>query len=181
MKIDIKNIPNNIIIAFVAIIVVAVFIGIAFIYIPFNSNTKEVRSKISAEKNKNALIGRINSLERRLDFYKKRTLDAKDSSWMLGEISRIVKEEGIEVSSIEKTPLEEKDLYTKLGVALDVYATYHKLGKFLSKVESEEKFFRVESLNMKRIDADEDFSNLKEKFKPFDVKANIIISTVVLK
>ena len=181
MNIDIKHIPKSILTAAAAIVVCTIFIGSVFIYITFKNNAKEFKSKILVEKDKNAIIARINLVEKRLAFYTKRTPEAKDTSWLLKEISRISSEEGIEISSIESGDLKERDLYFKLNVILNVYASYHQLGVFLSRVESEEKFFRVESLNMKRLDLDSDFENLTERFKPFDVKANIVISTVILR
>jgi len=181
MKIDIKKAHRSVIIIAAAIIVFAIFIGAVFIYTPFKNATKELESKISVEKNKNALIGKINILGRNLEGYRKKIAEKEDPSWLSKEISRIVSEEGIEVSSVEPGVVEKRDLYTKLDVTLDVYATYHQLGAFLSRIESEDRFFRVGSLNMKRLDLDEDFENLAERFKPFDVKANIVVTTVVLR
>jgi len=181
MDIDIKQIPKSILTAAAAIVVCTIFIGLVFIYIPFENKAKEFKSKISVEKDKNDIIARINTTGKRLEFYSKSLPEAKDTSWLLKEISRISSEEGIETSSIESGDLKEKDLYSKLNVTLNVYASYHQLGVFLSRVESEEKFFRIESLNMKRLDLDSNFENLTERFKPFDVKANIVISTVILR
>ena len=181
MKIDIKHIPNNIIIAAAGIIVFTIFIGIVFTYIPFKNSSKELRFKILAEKDKNAIIAGINLSGKRLESYSKRTLDIKDPSWFLKEISRIASEVGIEASFVKSEDSEDTNLYAKLGVEINVHTTYHQLGVFLSRIESEEKFFKVESLSMKRLDLDDDFESLTERFKPFDVKANIIISTVILR
>ena len=88
--------------------------------------------------------------------------------------------ESIEVSSIKPGPPENLGLYTRFYVILDTVSTYHDLGRFLSRVESHEKFMRVENINIKRLSLEEGFEEDKAHFKPFDVKGHIVINTVVL-
>jgi len=64
---------------------------------------------------------------------------------------------------------------------VDVTSTYSQLARFIAEIESSEIFLKVESVNMKRIDLDEKFEKDLGKFKAFDVKANIVISTVASK
>jgi len=181
MKINKKEIPNDIAILTAAIILLVSFIGSVFIYMPFRGSAKKVESGISIERNRNVLIAKTRVLREHLNAYLERMPKSSESSWLLEEVSNIASKERIEVSSIKAGSPEKIGHYTKLYVLLEVYSTYHQLGKFLSKIESQEKFFKVETLNMKRLDFDENFERLAKKYKAFDVKANIIIATLVLK
>ena len=76
---------------------------------------------------------------------------------------------------------EDRGLYTKLYVIMDMVSSYQQLGKFIARVESSEKFLRVEAINIKRLDMKDGFDAAKGRFKRFDVKTHIVISTIVLK
>ncbi len=66
-------------------------------------------------------------------------------------------------------------------MARGTISTYHQLGKFISRIESSEKFLRVELIEIKRLDLDENFDKNATELRSFDVKSRIIISTIVLK
>jgi Tfp pilus assembly protein PilO len=89
--------------------------------------------------------------------------------------------ERIDVASIKPGNPEDYGLYTKLFVIVDMVSNYSQLGKFIAGVESSEKFLKIESVNIKRMDLDEKFEKASSKFRAFDVNANIVISTVVPK
>ncbi len=180
MKIRGKEISNNLIIGTSVIVVVTLFIGIVFIYMPFAKNKKTLSSEVSMQANRNLLINKIVAL-RKLELYRKRVSEDRDASWLLEEVSNMASESKVEVSSIEEGSPEDRGLYKRLYVTVDTYSTYHQLGVFLSKIESQEDFIRVEELNMKRLDMEEGFEALSKRYKPFDVKASIVIATVALK
>ena len=173
--------PDKLVILSAAIIAAVLVIGVTFIYMPFTDKNKSLRAEILKERDKNVLIGKIRALSKYLKVYDKRIVEAGGVSWLLGEVSNMASKEHIEVSSIKPGNPEDYGVYTKLFVIVDIASAYNQLGKFVAAVESSEKFLKVESVNIKRMDLDEKFERGSGKFKAFDVKANIVISTIVPK
>ncbi|MBU0759992.1 MAG: type 4a pilus biogenesis protein PilO [Candidatus Omnitrophica bacterium] len=173
---------NKIIVLSAAIGVVTIIIAMAFVIIPFINKDKMLKSEIMSGREKNVLIGKIRALGRHLKVYEKRIPEpGRGVSWLLGEVSDMAAKERIEVNSTKPGAPEDRGLYVKLYVVMDTVSTYSQLGRFISKVESYEKFLRVEQITVKRLDLDKDFDRNTSKFKPFDVKANIMISAVIFK
>lgn len=176
-----KQTGNKLIIVSAIIIVLVLAIGAMFIYLPFTHKNKFLRADILKERDKNLLIGKIKALSKYIKIYDKKIPNAEGVSWLLSEISNRASKERIELSSIKPGNPEIYGLYAKLSVIVDMTSTYNQLGKFIAGIESSEKFLKIESVNMKRMDIDEKFEKGSGKFKAFDIKTNIVISTIVLK
>ncbi len=176
-----KKIWNKLIIVNAVIIALVLVIGAMFIYMPFTDKNKSIRADILRERDKNVLIGKIRALSKYLKVYDKSVPKDEGVSWLLGEVSNMASKEHVEVPSIKPGNPEAYGLYTKLFVIVDVACTYNQLGRFIADIESSEKFLKVESVNIKRMDLDDKFEKDSGKFKAFDVKANIVISTIVSK
>jgi len=162
-------------------VILVLAIGIIFIYAPYSNKDKSLRADILRERDKNLLIGKIKALNKYIKVYNKRMAEDGGVSWLLGEISSMAAKERIEVSSIKPLSPEDYGLYTKLFVAVDMVSTYNQFGKFISAMESSEKFLKVENANIRRLDIDEKFVKGSGKFKAFDIRANVVISTIVPK
>lgn len=176
-----KKSLNKMVVINVVILAFVLVTGTVFIYNPFMHKNKSFRADILIERDKNLLIGKIKALNKYLKVYDKRIPEGAGVSWLLGEISNMASKEHIEVSSIKPDNPEDYGLYTKLFVIVDMATTYSQLGRFIAGIESSEKFLKVESADIKRMDLDENFEKGSDKFKAFDVKANIVISTIVSK
>ncbi|MFA5388253.1 MAG: type 4a pilus biogenesis protein PilO [Candidatus Omnitrophota bacterium] len=181
-KIDVeKKNWNKLVIFNVVMIAAALTVSIVFIYMPFSERNKSIRTDILKERDRNVLIGKIKALGKHLKVYDKRIHQGTGVSWLLGEISGMASKENIEISSIKPGNPEDYGLYTKLFVIVDITSNYNQFGRFIAAIESSEKFMKVESVNVKRMDLDDKFENGSGKFRAFDVKANIVISTIVPK
>lgn len=176
-----EKVVNKLVIASALIIVLTAAIGVVFIYMPFSSKNKSLRKDILNERDKNILIGTIKGLSKHLKVYDKRIPEYGGVSWLLGEVSNIASKERIEVSSITPGNPEDYGLYTKLFVTVDAVSSYNQLGKFIAGIESSEKFIKVENINIRRLDLDEKFEKGSGRFNAFDVKATMVITTVVSK
>jgi Tfp pilus assembly protein PilO len=176
-----KKTGNKIVIASAAIVLIVAMIGVMFIYVPFAEKNKSLRADILRERDKNVLIGKIKAFGKHLKVYDKRIPESGGVSWLLGEVSNLASKEKIEISSIQPGNPEDYTLYAKLFVIVDVSSSFDQLGKFIAMVESSEKILKIESVSMKRMDLDENFNKGSGKFKAFDVRANIVISTVTPK
>ncbi|MFA4991822.1 MAG: type 4a pilus biogenesis protein PilO [Candidatus Omnitrophota bacterium] len=172
---------NKLIILSGIIAVLTFVIAMGFIYKPFSDKNRAIRENILLERDKNLLIGRIRALGKHLKAYEKRIPRGAGVSWLVAEVSDMASKEQLEVSSITPGSPEDYRVYTKVYVTMEVISAYHQLGRFISRVESSEKFLRIESIGMKRLDQDEAFEKKSGKFKAFDVKASIVVSTIVMK
>lgn len=173
--------PNKIIILTLILVVVTVVTGVVVIYIPFLNKSKSIRADILRQKERNILAGNIRALGKHLKLYKKRIPVGRSVSWLLNEVSDMATKEGVEISSVKPGAPENRGRYTKIYVAIDAICTYGQLGRFISRVESSEKFLRMENINIKRIDSERDFEENIGGFKRFDVKVSITISAIVFK
>lgn len=181
MKKGTRKPQNKLIIVSAIIIIALITIGSFFIYMPFSEKTGSLRSEILRERDKNLLIGRIRAIGKHLKVYEKRVPQDASVSWLLGTVSDIASKERIEISSITPGAPEDYGLYTKLYVIMDIASTYSQLGRFVSMVESSEKFLRIEGMDIKRMDLGETSVKGPGRFKAFDVRTNIVISTLTTK
>ncbi|MCX5687038.1 MAG: type 4a pilus biogenesis protein PilO [Candidatus Omnitrophica bacterium] len=172
---------NKIVIVNAIIVVLVLAIGIPFVYMPFAERNKTMRADILKERDKNVLIGKIKGLGKHIKIYDKRIPDAQSVSWLLSMVSNMASKEDIKISSITPGEPEDYGLYTKLSVIVDMTVTYNQFGKFIAAIESSEKFLKIESVNMKRLDLEDKFEKNSIQFKAFDIKANIVISTIMRK
>lgn len=164
-----------------AVIITITFIaGLFFIYMPFRNKNMSLRTEILYERDRNILIGKIRALNRHYRAYSKRIPETRTVSWLLNEISDMASKEKIQVLSVKPGMSEDRGMYTRLLVVLDVVSTYHDIGRFIANIESSEKFLKIETIDMKRLDTDDAFDKTLMGRKPFDIKANIVISTIAL-
>ena len=180
-----KNIENKILnklfIVSAIIVILVIMASVAFIYMPFANKNKFLRADILKERNKNIIIGNIKALSKYIKIYNKRIPDSIGVSWLLNEVSERASKESIEIVSIKPGNPEDYGLYTKLFVIIDITSTYDQLGKFVASIESSEKFLKIEKANIKRIDFDGKFEKGSGKYKAFDIKGDIVISTIMPK
>ena len=176
-----KKTWNKLIIVNAVMIALVLVIGAMFIYMPFMNKNKSMRTDILRERDKNVLIGKIKALSKYLKVYDKSIPEDEGVSWLLGEVSNMASKEQVEIPSMKPGNPEAYGLYTKLFVIVEAACTYNQLGRFIADIELSEKFLKIESINIKRMDLDDKFEKGSGKFKAFDVKANIVISTIVPK
>ena len=172
---------NKVLVLTVKVIVLTLFIGVVFVYIPFNNKVKDLRADILKERDRNILIGKIRAFGKHLKVYEERIPENKGVSWLINTVSDIASKQQIEISSIKPGTPENRQLYTKLYVVLDTVSDYEKLGKFVSKIESSKKFLRIENAAIKRLDLSENFDEETSKYEGFDAKGHFVISTFVLR
>lgn len=72
------------------------------------------------------------------------------SEWLLDHVNDLAREAGIEITSATPYPPRQLDRFVQPSVALQLITSYHRLGKFLSIVESSSPFVRVDELSVMR-------------------------------
>ncbi len=124
----------------------------------YQNQAKEISTlmqlKESAQK-KNAALEDISQLQKKFAVFRA-SINNKDIAIVMGKISDIAKEYGIKILSVR--PLPDKDCGTYTAYAFDLNitsASYHNLGKFISKLESSPDIYYITNLNMARREKDE--------------------------
>lgn len=172
-----KNAQNKIFFISGSIIFIVIFIGTVFIYKPFILKKEGLKNKIQEETKRNLYLAQIKLIKEHVDLYEKRLPERKSVSWLLEEVSRIASESALELISIKPEGPEERGNFTKLPIRIEAHSTYHELGKFLSQLESSKKFFKIEDLQLKRVEEE----GGKDTAKSFKIRANILMSSIILK
>jgi len=180
MEKDAKKKINKITVLSIGITLVTIVIALVFIYAPFVNRNKTLRAEILRERERNVLVGKIRALAKHTKFYEERIPEeGRGVSWLLREVSDMATKGQIELSSIKPGDPEQRKQYDRLYITMEIVSTFHQLGDFLSRIESSEKFLRIESIDVERLDADKGLFGKSSKFKSYDVKSNIVVSTLI--
>ena len=142
--------PRRDALVFIAVIVAAVLIGYNLVY-KYNLNQlNSVKLQIKEEKQKNELLERISKLDRKLIGYQQRSLDSPEITQFLDKLSRLAQEVGIEIESFTPQPAMRRDEYLELPVRLPLNCHYHRLGRFLSLLESNREFIWIKDIRIRK-------------------------------
>jgi len=71
-----------------------------------------------------------------------------EPEWLLQEVGRLAKEVGIEVVSLSPQASRKSGELSAFSVSLQCRASYHQLGRFLSRIEHHNPFIRVDELSV---------------------------------
>jgi Tfp pilus assembly protein PilO len=165
-----KNKVLNILVIFVALIIAL------NIYKGQVKAIKSLENQKDMETKKNEILGTLSGLEKNINSYKD-FFTKKDISSLVNMLTNIAAESNIKVIAIK--PLKEQNYAAYVKYPFDLVisaASYHQLGKFISKIESfPEVFYTVESMNMRSISE-------KAKIEQGErISAGLVVSTVFYK
>lgn len=162
------------IIVFVLIIILAFLIGNNVVY-KFNLNKIDsIKSQIGQDEEKNVILGDIALLDKSVQTYQKRFFSTVEITELLDKISELGKETGIEIENYNPLPAVYRDEYIELSVKIPLRCEYHKLGEFLSLIESNQEFMWVKEVNMQK-------STVVDPKKTRIPKIDLIVSGLYLK
>lgn len=141
----IKN-KNNLI--NIGLIVLALIIA-KNIYSGQGGKIEKLRANKTMELKKNALIGDIGRLEKRIDAYKK-VLYKRDTSSIINSITQIAGNSQIKITSVKPEEEKEYAAYNQISVKVSIVAAdYHKIGDFISKLENAPDFYIIEEFSIR--------------------------------
>lgn len=125
-----------------------------------------------AELKRNALLGEVSLLEKKINLYKD-NINKKDPSAVINTIGGIANESGVKIASFKPGKEKAGQFYTTYPFDLVVNAdTYHNIGKFIGRLESHPDIYLVELAGIK---TEEEQGEVKK-----GLSANIKVSTVLL-
>ena len=126
------------------------YVGFQGIHAPTQRALQKLDQQLAEERTAQEL--RVNVARSIEDFerLRKRLPAEASSEWLLREVTRRAEEEGIRLHSI--VPQDRKELRdgTQFSVHLQLMASYHQLGQFLSSLEQSSPFVWVEDVQILR-------------------------------
>lgn len=144
-----------------AVLVLATVIALG-IYKKQDRDIELLKDTRDVEKKKNIVLDNIGKLEKKIDSYKELLVD-KEIEVIIGNISNMAKESGVNLISIQPEAKQEHSDYVKLPFSLTLNSfDYHSLGDFISRIESHPDVYVIEDIRINPLSAAEGLTvNLK--------------------
>jgi len=117
-----------------------------------NAKIEKAKTEMSAlqqtARTKEDLIKEISAMREAIEYYEKRIPSEKGIPWLLKELSRVARETGIRYVSITPMSEERSELFVKIPMSVQIKCGYHSLGRYLSKIESSQRFMTVDDISI---------------------------------
>lgn len=135
---------------FILIVILAFLVGRNSIYKNSLEKISSLKSRQEEEKNKNELLATISTLERKIGVYKRSSLATAEIAPLLDKVSALAQKSGIKIENFNPQPTIYKEEYTEFPVSISLNCDYHRLGRFLSLLESNQEFIWVKGLKVEK-------------------------------
>ena len=157
----------------IAVIIISLIVANR-IYSMQNANTAAINEKIKTESSRNTVLADISRSEKQMGAIKK-LVNKKDMNSIVGNLQTIARDSLITIVSLK--PQVEKPLAdsTRYPYNLSITGTYHKIGKFISKLESSPDIYMIENMNFRTS------SDAKDKDKKELLQVDVSIATLKIK
>ncbi|HAA05546.1 MAG TPA: hypothetical protein DCZ69_01065 [Syntrophobacteraceae bacterium] len=140
-------------------------LGVGFYYLRYKPQATKIESleaEISAQKKKldelklaktqaEKLEGEIAKLEEEFNQLVKLLPDQREIPGLLGSVSKLAAQSGLEQVSFLPQPEQMHDFYATIPVRVELAGSYHELGVFLDKVSKLDRIVKVDSLTLTRM------------------------------
>ena len=126
------------------IVAFAGFFGYHKVYRPQQAKLAEYPQVFEHEQADYQAQADVAALAERIESYRRRLSPEADTSWLVNEVVAVANDVGVQVTRIVPDPLRDVQGVTRLGVSLQVSASYHQLGAFLDRIERSPVFIRVD-------------------------------------
>jgi Tfp pilus assembly protein PilO len=144
-----------------------------------NREYKAIKARVkSAEaliKNEARIRRQHEELKKQAGIFENRLPMHDEISGLLEDFSRIAESSGVKILRIK--PLDSPDdqdqagrVYTAFIILIEASAGYHQCGLFINKLETMEKFIKVEDIDIKSIATDPRHHDIKLRIKTYVTK-----------
>lgn len=130
----------------------ALLIGWHYIASPKIDEVKKLRLQQEAEIKKEEILKNIAGMEAKEKTYKSGLSEGQEVSWLIESLNQMAQASSVTLTSM--VPASKADLgdYRKLPVGIEASGSYHQIGNFVSRIESDPRFIDVENLRMQSQD-----------------------------
>ncbi|MBN1404945.1 MAG: type 4a pilus biogenesis protein PilO [Candidatus Omnitrophica bacterium] len=150
-----KDVFNNLdekqkkILVSTAVILLVVLIGYKLIYQSAVKKVNYYNSKYHEETSRNELRRQIEKLDRIREKYEALILQKQDIDTIKNEFSKLAIAAGVRITSISSSDKgKQPQGYNMHITVLEVEGTYHSIGRFLAKIESNKPYMGIRNLEI---------------------------------
>lgn len=148
MDLNINIAQRKDILVFLLVLILAALFGYNGIYKGALAKARALKAQVKEEENKNEILGFIGIIDTKIQNYQKRSLPSPEITHLLDRISTLAQQLGIRLENFNPLPAVHKAQYVEVPVALPLRCQYHKLGEFLSLLESNQELIWVKELTI---------------------------------
>lgn len=142
-----KDTRHKIIVMMAVIFLIGGAIGKHFLIDPDMKASKDLAAQIKEEIKKEETLKRLLSIDVKIKGYDKFAAKTDDASWLIQIVNASAKESGVALVSMAPQQVETGENFSKLVLRVEARCSYHELGKFVSRIESDSHFIKIADLN----------------------------------
>lgn len=132
----------------IIVLALAGYVGYHSAYVRPRKAVEQIHQQLREAREEQALKTRVAASLQTLEQQREQLALRPDPDWFLTEVGAVAKEAGVQVVSISPQPPREGADATVLVVSLRLTTTYHQLGRFLSRLESQDRLIHVDELQV---------------------------------
>jgi Tfp pilus assembly protein PilO len=118
--------------------------------VPQQRRVSLIQAQVAQEQATQEMQQAVAALLDDLEAQRRQLPQEPDPSWLVREVVAVAQQSGVQLTTITQEPVQPFDQYTRLGVTLQLNASYHQLGAFLDELERSPAFIRVERIGLTR-------------------------------
>ena len=111
-------------------------------------DVRTIEQRLREEQATQALRGAVARSLEEVGQFRQRLSPARDTEWLVSQVSSFAEEAGIRLSAIVQQEPRKVEGFTHLAVILQFTASYHQLGRFVSRLENAPVFLRVDEMTI---------------------------------
>jgi len=127
---------------------VGFFIGMNFIVSPGIGQIKKIRQEKELETKKAVVLEDIAALQTKNKRYRPMLSESQEVSWLIEALNQMAQASSIALTSVTPLAAEPVAGFKRIPVRIQTAGNYHQIGDFVSRVESESHFIKIDSVEM---------------------------------
>ena len=144
---NIQSVKPTLLIAVVEV-ALAVFLAYTKVYVPQQQEIQRIRAQGAQQRTNEQTAAEVAGYLEQSERYRTRLPAERDPAWLVRELVPLAQGAGVQVTTITQEDPQSFGPFTRLGVKLEVRASYHQLGTFLDAVEGADRFIRVDRIDI---------------------------------
>ncbi len=157
------------------ILALCAYFGYHVAYVRPGKAVELIQQQLTEARQKHELQQVVVSSLYALEQQRTRFAERADPDWLLQEISQLTKAAGLEARAVSPHPAQTRGDVTVLRVSLQFSATYHELGRFLSRIESHPRFLQVDDLQLIARGAESGHADVRLTLSTLHVPPELIV------
>lgn len=116
---------------------------------------QKMKARVAEERDKNRTLAGIGGVEKEIASYQPRIASERNNEWLRRSVTEMADQYRVKIVSISPQAPDDKEVYVRLPLKLEVECGYHQLGEFISRLESSKEFIKVDGLDLTVKEAEE--------------------------